>query len=436
MKYILEIIGVFLMKTRGYLSEGIRITNSLINDIMFLCETRLKGTYFTRIGNNKMTFKSIIVFILNFVKKSLQLELDDFFNGINGTNINVTKQAFSEARQKISPAAFIKMSDEIIKWFYKDTDFKRYKGYRLLSIDGTVLEINNTEKLRNEFGYIENQTIKVARARAEGLYDVENDMILTSVIGKYKASERAQAEELINKLEEIGFSNDLILFDRGYPSREFISFIESKEIHYLMRVSGAFLKEVVNVKNADQIIEVKYKGKIIKMRVLKFQLDSGITEILITNIFDESFTVVDFKMLYFKRWGIEVKYNELKNRLQIENFSGETVIAIEQDFYATVYLSNMVSLAKMDANAIIEKENEGKNLKYEYKVNTNILIGKLKNSLVSMLLEKSPRKRSKMLKRIMKEISDNIIPIRPGRNYERRMTVRANKNPLNKKRSL
>lgn len=396
----------------------------------------MKETYFTRMGNNKMTFKSIVVFILNFVKKSLQLELDDFFNGINGTNLNVTKQAFSEARQKISPTAFIKMSDEIIKWFYKDTDFKRYKGYRLLSIDGTVLEINNTEGLRDEFGYIENQTIKVARARAEGLYDVENDMILTSIIGKYKASERAQAEELINKLDEIGFSNDLILFDRGFPSRDFISFIESKNIHYLMRVSSAFLKVVVNVKNADQIIETKYKGKIIKMRVLKFQLDSGVTEILITNIFDERFDVDDFKVLYFKRWGIEVKYNELKNRLQIENFSGETPIAIEQDFYATMYLSNMVALAKMDANEIIAEENKDKNLKYEYKVNTNILIGKLKNSLVSMLLEERPRKRSKILNKIMKELAHNIIPIRPERSFQRRMTVRANKNSLNKKRAL
>lgn len=424
------------MKQKSYLLEGIRITNGLINDIIFMCETRMKETYFTRIGKNKMTFKSLIVFILNFVKKSLQIELDDFFNNIDRTDFNVTKQAFSEARQKISPTAFTKMSDSIIKWFYKDTEYRRFNGYRLLSVDGTVLEINNTEKLREQFGYIENQSIKVARARAAGLYDVENDMILTAVLSKYRSSERAQAEELINKLEDIGFSNDLILFDRGYPSRDFISFIEQKKIKYLMRVSGAFLKVVVEAKNEDQIIETKHKKELLKIRVLKFQLYSGIIEILITNIFDESFTVTDFKELYFKRWGIEVKYNELKNRLQIENFSGETPIAIEQDFYATMYLSNMVSLAKMDANAIVEEENNDKELKYKYKVNTNILIGKLKNSLVLMLLEKSPRKRSKILKKIMEEISRNVIPIRPGRSYVRRMTVRANKNPLNRKRSL
>ena len=103
------------MKTkRNFLSEGIKITDTLINEILFMCETRMKNIYFTRIGNNKMTFKSIVIFMLNFVKKSLQIELDDFFyNGVNGTSLNVTKQSFSEARQKISPTAFIQMSDKI-----------------------------------------------------------------------------------------------------------------------------------------------------------------------------------------------------------------------------------------------------------------------------------------------------------------------------------
>ncbi|UZQ52746.1 transposase [Clostridium kluyveri] len=296
--------------------------------------------------------------------------------------------------------------------------------------------MNNTEELREEFGYIENQSIKVARARGIGLYDVENDMIITSAIDYYRTGERASAIELINKLEALSSYNDLILFDRGYPSRDFISFIGSKNIKYLMRVSTAFLKSVVNVQGEDQIVEVKCKKEIIKIRVLKFKLDSGVTEILITNIYDKTFTVDDFKKLYFRRWGIEVKYNELKSRLQIENFSGETPIAIKQDFYATMYLSNMVSLAKKDANAIIEESNADKELKYEYKVNTNILTGKLKTSLVVMLLEKNPRKRRKIFNKIMEEISRNVIPIRPERQYAPRMAVRANKNSLNTKRSL
>jgi len=54
-------------------------------------------------------------------------------------------------------------------------------------------------------------------------------------------------------------------------------------------------------------------------------------EILISNLFDESLKIQNFKELYFKRWAV-VRYDELKNHLEIENFSGTTRIAIEQDF--------------------------------------------------------------------------------------------------------
>lgn len=60
--------------------EGIKVSNQVINDIMFLYNFRLKETYFTRMGGSKLKFTDIILFILNFVKKSLQIELDDFFS--------------------------------------------------------------------------------------------------------------------------------------------------------------------------------------------------------------------------------------------------------------------------------------------------------------------------------------------------------------------
>lgn len=37
-----------------------------------------------------------------------------------------------------------------------------------------------------------------------------------------------------------------------------------------MRVSSGFLKAVVNAPKEDQVMEISYNGKILKMRVLKF----------------------------------------------------------------------------------------------------------------------------------------------------------------------
>lgn len=418
------------------LIEGLKITTELINDIIFMCESRAKSTYFTRPANCKMDFQDLIMFGLNFVKKSLQIELDLFFKTIKGGENGISKQGYSEARQKILPTAFIKMADAIMSWYYGDDDFKTFNGYRLSAIDGSLMELNNSERLRNAFGYSESKTVKLARAKASCIYDLENDMVITSKITSYFTGEREIAIDLIEKLKQIGLKNDLILFDRGYPSRQFFAYLEGSEVKYLMRVKNQSMKEVNEAMEPNQIIQINVGKETIKVRVLRFMLDSGVEEVLVTNLLEESFGIQDFKALYFRRWGIEVKYDELKNRLQLQNFTGDTKIAVEQDFYASIYLSNMVALAKNEANERIAQNNEDKNLKYKYKVNTNILIGKLKDSMVLMLLEDNSEKRRAMNERIIEKISKNMVPIRPGRSKPRNMGRKAPKHPLNQKRCL
>jgi len=416
--------------------NGLMLTEHLMDDIVFMCESRMKSTYFTRATNCKMDFKSLIMFGLNFVKRTLQIELDSFFEIIKGAECGITKQGYSEARQKISPTAFIKMADNIISWYYGDDDFKTFNGYRLSAIDGTLLELNNSERLRDAFGYAEAKTVKLARAKSSCIYDLENDMVITSKITSYFTGEREIAIELIEKLKQIGLKNDLILFDRGYPSRQFFAYLEGSGVKYLMRVKNQSMKEVNEAMKPDQIVPINVGGKTIRVRVLRFMLDSEVEEVLVTNLLDENLGIQEFKALYFRRWGIEVKYDELKSRLQIENFTGDTQIAVEQDFYASIYLSNMVALAKNEANEKIAQNNEDKNLKYEYKVNTNILIGKLKDSMVIMLLEDNSEKRKSMFHRIMQEISKNMVPIRPSRSKPRNMGRKSPKHPLNQKRCL
>ena len=284
--------------------EGLLLSKQLINDIVFMCESRTKPTFFTRAANCKMDFKNLIMFGLNYVKKSLQIELDSFFDTIIGTENGITKQGYSEARLKISPKAFIKMADNIIAWYYGDDDFKTFNGYRLSAIDGSILELNNSERLRNAFGFAEGKTVKLARAKSSCIYDIENDMIITSIITTYKTSERDIAIELIEKLKQIGLKNDLILFDRGYPSKKFLAYLEGSGVKYLMRVKHPSMKEINEAMESDQIVQIKVDGKTIKVRVLRFMLDSEVEEILVTNLLEESLGIQEFKALYFKRWSI------------------------------------------------------------------------------------------------------------------------------------
>ena len=45
-----------------------------------------------------------------------------------------------------------------------------------------------------------------------------------------------------------------------------------------------------------------------------------------------------------KRWGIETFFGVLKGRLNLENFSGKTAESVKQDFYSTIFISNLETI--------------------------------------------------------------------------------------------
>lgn len=424
----------FFMKKSKFL-EAVEVTQNVLHDFIFMCESRSKPTYFTREGRTKLNFISTLLFILNFVKKSLQIELDDYFKLIGNEGKSISKQGFTEARKKIKPEAFIKLFSTIVDWFYQENSYKTFRGFRLFAIDASILEINNSKRLKDAFGVARGKSIELARAMASCIYDIENNLIVKALITKCTASERTLAMEMINSLQNRN-ANDLFLFDRGYPSVDFFVYLMNLGVNFVIRTSIHRYKDKINPAQADQMIEFKEEGKIFRLRAIRFTLSSGEKELLITNLEDQKWEIDDFKTLYFKRWGIETKYNELKNQLHIQKFTGDTPLSIEQDFYATMFLANMASLLKQEADEIIAKEQQEKGLKHEYKVNNNLLIGKLKDQLMGLIVEKNTRQRNKRYKQLLKEIVRNRTPIRKGRSFNRVKGLRANKNGLMQKSAL
>jgi hypothetical protein len=386
-----------------------------------------------------MGFKETILFMLNMVNKSLQLELNKFFEVVLKKDYSISKQAFSENRQKINSNAFIELNDRINKVIYEEcNEYTLWNGYRLSAIDGSILELPNTKLLRDEFGYSENQHVNVAiaRCRASCIFDVINKIVIKSKIDGYKISERATAMEMISEMIATSSMKELILFDRGYTSIQLISKLIESNIHFVMRIASNKFKKLIDPEKQNQLIQIKYGNKVYTARIIKFLLESDVEEILITNLFEESYRIEDFKELYFKRWGIEIKYDELKNILEIENFTGTTKIAIEQDFYASIYLSNMIELARKDSDKIVKEDRKEKVLKYAYQTNLNSLVGSLKDKLILMFLEENPRKRNKIYKEVMNQVSKSCIPIRPGRQNYRLKRISRGKYKKNRKRCL
>ena len=197
------------------------------------------------------------------------------------------------------------------------------------------------------------------------------------------------------------------------------AYLEDHEVNYLMRVQKIFHPQIDTCPKDDFPFSFSKNGKDYETRVIKLPLPSGETEILVTNLTPQQVEISDFNALYFKRWPIETRYNTLKHKLKIEQFTGKTVVSIQQDFYATLYLSNIVTFFKMAANEEIQKQSDGKRRKYPYQMNESALISSLKDQLVRLLLLNSTQKRCHYLDKLIDKATKNCSPIRPGRHYPR-----------------
>lgn len=404
--------------SRKIIENVVKYLYTTIMSAEFANNFKFRPQDFTR--NRKLSFADNVILILNKTGKGLRTGIRTFLKTMKPNVENYSVQAFSKGRMRIRFEAFVELLRMTVKMFYYGGNFNRFKGFRVTAIDGMRTDLPYHEDTLEEFG-CQKGTNNQIQALSSCLYDVLNNIIIDALIAPNDASENELAKRHIEYLCSISTGKELIIFDRGYPSSELMSFIESKGSKYLFRYNQTFLSGAKNqITSGDSIISYRFKstGITLKMRVITITLPNGSQETLVTNIFDE-FTKEDFKELYHMRWKIETNYDDLKNKLEIENFSGVSPLAIKQDFYATMVLKNLVSIMiysnQEEINCI---HNSSKN-KYQYKANVNNVISILKTDLINMLTIQSEAKRRKLWNKIYSELTRAVVPIRPGRAFKR-----------------
>lgn len=387
---------------------------------------------FTR--KRKQTFKGTILLLINILRKSLCIEIANFIHylrKIEGIEcFSFSKSAFVQYRKKISPEVFRYLSGLLVNEFYDNNlAVKHFEGFRLLAVDTSVLSLPKNAGLEVIYGKSQQQHGDyLVQARVSVFYDVLNRLAIDSSIAPLHTAERQMAIAH----PEWGNSSDLILYDRGYPSYDLIYEHQLRTIHFLMRVQSNFnpvVKSFVDSGVIDQQVEI-YPGRdtdfsiksytrqsLLKVRLIALRLPSGEKEYLITSLLDNSQYPVDiFKDLYFQRWKIETYFDELKNKLKMEFFSAYSNHSILQDFYATIFVSNIQSLIVGELQDELQEQTSTN--KYQYKINTSLSYGFIKNRIISLFLMEE-----KQVEEIIKELKDlfrkHLIPIRPNRSYKR-----------------
>ncbi len=350
-----------------------------------------------------------------------------------------TKQSFSEARQKLRPEAFTLLNEPFIQQFYADDDDHTVHDFRLLAIDGSVIEVPNTPECRTAYGVATgSEGFSVARARASHLIDGENPWVIHAVLGRYDRAERDLAQLNINALLRLvpDAARNVLLFDRGYPSLAFLHDLTGQNLKYVMRVSSTFYQKVLSTTTPDERVTLRVtpqraralkkqgtpvpEGTVITLRVMKIDLPTGETEVLITNVTPSQISDPAFKPLYFKRWGVETHDDDIKEKGEVENFSGKTPLVVEQDYHATLLLANRASVIEHEAPEEWEAHRDQRQRKYaKYKINTTSVVGKMKTRLIALILEEDPQKQEAAYARWIADLTRNILPIIPGRSFPR-----------------
>jgi len=387
------------------------------------------------IRERKLSFETLCFCLIKLLKQNLQLELNTYFRDANGLGskkqLTVTSSAFVQSRKKIRPEMFYELNRLIAEDFYQDNDenVELYKGHRLLSVDGSAIDLPINEGTREFYGTHNNhtQTNDVVLGRVSIMYDLLNEMVIDGRLCPFHTGEVPLAREHIKEAKE----GDIIIMDRAYPSFESIYEMQKKGIHFIFRCKQNFSNKVTEFfesKKKDAVIEIKpgqhrsfkdlpyNKEETLLVRMIKIRLSTGETEILMTSLLDKAkYPYGEFKKLYSKRWVIETYYNRFKNIIGVENFSGTSDQFIQQEFNCALYMSNMQSILTKEAQKEVNQKYQ--NRKYQYKINASLSLCFIRQRLMQMFT--SNKDSDEILEELKQLFILNVIPIRPNRKFPR-----------------
>ena len=400
-----------------------------LTDRDFLARHRQSAKDFTR--QRCLPFVVVIFFLLNLVKRALQDELDEFFNLERGAAVAaqvVTKSAFCQARLKLKAEAFVELQQVQVAYFYAEYAPATWHGLRLLAVDGSTGQLPATPAIVAHFGL--HGTVPLARVSQ--LFDTLNKVTIDALIGPPAQGEREYAAQ---HFAHIG-PGDLILLDRGYPAFWLFSLIRTRQADFCARmpvglwgVVDAFLA----TKLAEQIVTLtpgataivdcqthQLPSHPLQVRLVRIPLDSGEVEVLCTSLLDqERYPYAVFKDLYHHRWPVEEDYKVLKLRVEVENWSGKSVLSVYQDFHAKVFTATLTAILAQPAQAIVAQQSQAK--KYTYQVNFAHLLSKMKDTVVRLLHRTVI---ADILTSLWQIMLRTVEPIRPGRKYPRNKTAK------------
>ena len=395
---------------------------------------RVHPADFTR--TRVLTLPTVALSILRGHKVSQQNALNKVFRELDQLEVVPTPSAYCQARQKLKPELFARLNQMVVEDFYRlyeaDGAVKRWHGRRLLGADGTTLNLPESESLRAAFTVHCNQHEEFVQATAVVLHDLLNDLGLQASLGPVSGEKRPLLEDLWAATEE----SDILVLDRNFGDYSIIawavltcrdviircrrqSFSVVEEFWESNKIEALVTLNVSQSAETKRFVREHHLPERVRVRLLKFRLPTGETEVLLTTLCDlKQYRRAEFYTVYGWRWSDETYYDRIKNIFEVERFSGHREEVIRQDFLGVIFLSTLESVLTKSAQQVLRERDQVRQTETQAQVNRAVSYVSLVDEAVSLLLDERVHPED-VLERLHQLFQKNPTRHRAGRKYDR-----------------
>ncbi len=349
---------------------------------------------------------------------------------------SVTEEAFTQARRLLPQGFWVALIVLLTERFIARHDARtRSRGFRLLCLDGTCLDLRAWKPLRDHFGTVSNgKGRRKAQARLVML-----QLPLVRLPWRYELvpiteGERTVATRLLGHLR----GDDLVLMDRGFFSYGLFWQVKRAEADFAIRAVGrvklttaATLPDGtrwVDWTPSDRRWTKRGLPEAIRLRVIDYQIKGFRPSAILTSVLDpdridrqawvgmalvdDTGRVLRGAGLYHRRWEIETTYFDLKETQGLErSLRGRTPETIGFEVAGHMLLYLLVRWLMVEA-ALAAGEDP---LRLSYSGALGELL-----ALAPSLVQAGPGRASGVLvPRLLSRMASHFVPYRPDRHYPR-----------------
>jgi len=279
--------------------------------------------------------------------------LDLVLPGESGQLRSVTKGAIPQARDRVGAEPLRELFQCTARsWAMSSSDVHRWRGLRVLGLDGTRLRVPDSADNREAFGVANSAragTCSYPLVQAVALMALRSHLLLDFDFASGYTSEGALAGPIIERAP----ADSLIVVDRGFAYHGTLRQIAKDGRHWLTRVRKEHRWNVVEkLGKGDDLVEVQTsweKNRDVPApymaRAIRYQREGFRPQVLLTSLLDaKTHPAAEIVELYHERWEIELGYDEIKTETleQFESIRSKTAERVRQEVWGLAIAYNLV----------------------------------------------------------------------------------------------